>query len=229
MGVGAERSPDRPSPDLPLRVLIPSVFAPSLIYQIGSGALMAVLALGALHVGFSQALASALMGFFGLVGVVSAPLMGALIGRIGEKPAMLTAGALALTSLATSLVALHMPGSLMSQGTYGAGVVILSLAANVWSLARQAYIAESLPWQHRARGLATLGGMVRLGNLVGPGIGAGAVALFALPGAFWLQITTTAVAMALVVHFAAAAWMLWALPVAYRWLGMDTKGRPLAG
>ncbi len=59
----------------------------------------------------------------------------------------------------------------MSQSSASA----LAVSSNLWSLARQAYVAESVPPHWRARGMSMLGGMLRLGKMVGPGAGAAAL------------------------------------------------------
>ena len=56
----------------PLRPLYLPVYGPTLVYSIGSGALQPVLVLAALSIGFSSASSSAVVGMFGLVGVVAA-------------------------------------------------------------------------------------------------------------------------------------------------------------
>lgn len=66
----------------------------------------------------------------------------------------------------------------------GAGVFIAGLAGAVVGLARQAYLTEVIPAHQRARALSTLGGVHRIGQFLGPMVGALVVAAISLPAAY---------------------------------------------
>lgn len=154
----------------PLRPLYLPVYGPTLVYSIGSGALQPVLVLAALSIGFSSASSSAVVGMFGLVGVVAAPPLGRLITRFGDRAALITGGIISFASLLLSILALVVghdhPG--FAKNSYVVSLVILGVASVVWSLARQAYVSELLTPLWRARGLSTLGGMTELASLLDP-------------------------------------------------------------
>ncbi|MDO5728469.1 MAG: MFS transporter [Actinomycetaceae bacterium] len=185
-----------------LRSLIGPIYAPSFIYAIGTGALAPMLVLAALDLGFSESLSSAVVGVNGLVGVISAPIVGSILVSRSEKAAMIAATAMAIGALSGMLFALVHAGRPWAQAVYVIGIVILAISANVWSLARQSYVSQSVPPLFRARAMATFGGMFRLGNLVGPAIGSAVVTLWAIGAVFVLHISTALIAVGLILVFA---------------------------
>ncbi len=70
---------------------------------------------------------------------------------------------------------------------------------SVWLLARLSYVADVMPVNLRGRALSTLGGVNRVGNFVGPFLGA-AVAIWAgTEGAYYVHLVTAVLACALLV------------------------------
>ena len=185
----------------PLRALVASVYVPSLFFSIGQGALQPVVVLAALKMGFSEAGASAVLGVFGLVGVISAPFLGTLIARRGDRPSLIVGGILGVGALVLSLVSLFTPGSPWSKALFVVTLAVLAISANIWNLGRQAYIADNVPPLWRARGLSTLGGMLRLGVLLGPLLATGLLVLWTVEAVFVLNLVTTAVSTILVVIY----------------------------
>lgn len=185
-----------------LRRLIGPIYAPTFIYAIGTGALAPMIVLAALDLGFSESLASAVVGINGLVGVISAPIVGSILVSKSEKAAMITATVMAVGALSGMLLALLQTGTPWAQAVYVSGIVVLAISANVWSLARQSYVSQSVPPLFRARAMATFGGMFRLGNLVGPAIGSAVVTLWAIGAVFVLHISTALIAVGLILVFA---------------------------
>lgn len=185
----------------PLTRLALPVFVPSLVWSTGYGALDPVVVLAALALGMSQSSASALAGASGVVIVATGPAMGALISGIGDKRSFIAGTLIAEAALALLLAALLAPRAVWAQGALIAGILALAVSSNLWSLARQAYVAESVPPHWRARGMSMLGGMLRLGKMVGPGAGAVAIAWWGLPGSIWFQVVATAAALGFVLVF----------------------------
>lgn len=189
----------------PLRPLYLPVYGPTLVYSIGSGALQPVLVLAALSIGFSSASSSAVVGMFGLVGVVAAPPLGRLITRFGDRAALITGGIISFASLLLSILALVVghdhPG--FAKNSYVVSLVILGVASVVWSLARQAYVSELLTPLWRARGLSTLGGMTRVGQLIGPGIATLFISVWWIGSAFIFGLVMAALSTLMVIVFAA--------------------------
>ena len=184
-----------------LRKLIGPIYAPSYIYAVGTGALAPMIVLAALALGFSQSHASAVAGVSGLVAVVSSPIVGSAIARRSEKNSMITASLIACVTLVGMFVALWNAGQVWGKVVYVAGLAVLAVAQNVYSLARQSYVAQSVPPVFRPRALSTYGGMIRLGNLTGPALGSAVVGLWTLGAVFVLHIATALIAMLLIILF----------------------------
>jgi MFS family permease len=81
---------------------------------------------------------------------------------------------------------------------FGSGILVIGAASSVYSLARQSYLTEMVPPHMRARALSTLGGTLRIGVFLGPFLGAGAVALWGLPGAYYVSLAAIAAAAVIV-------------------------------
>lgn len=195
----------RPDPGAPriddagpvLRALGASVYAPTAVFAIGQGAIQPVLVLAAIKVGMSRSGAASVMGLLGLVGVVSAPLAGTVVARAGGRRSMVLGTVLAVGAVNGIVAAMSVP-SAVAVGAFVAAVVLQAVAGNLWALARQGYVADAVPVWARARALSFLGGMMRLGVLVGPAIGSAVIVAVGLRGPFVLQAVMALAALWLV-------------------------------
>lgn len=185
----------------PITRLILPIYLPALIFAIGSGAVLPVLAIAALSVGFDEAGSSAAVGILGFIAIVMSPIIGRIISRIGDRAALISGSVIAFAALAGFLWALQLPESATSRTIFVLSTVLLAVGANTWSLARQAYVAESVPPTWRARGLSTLGGMMRIGQLIGPLFATALLAVWALQSVFILTVVLVAVALALIIAY----------------------------
>lgn len=185
----------------PITRLILPIYLPALIFAIGSGTVMPVLALAALDVGFDEAGSSAAVGVLGFVSIVISPLLGKLIARIGDKSALIVGSGAALVALGGLLWTWAYPGTTPSRAVFVLAIVLLAVGSNSWSLARQAYLAESIPPMWRARGLSTLGGMIRIGQLIGPLVATALLTAWALQSVFIFNILLIFLALALIVAY----------------------------
>lgn len=185
----------------PITRLILPIYLPALIFAIGSGTVMPVLALAALDVGFDEAGSSAAVGVLGFVSIVFSPLLGKLIARIGDKSALIVGSGAALVALGGLLWTWAYPGTTPSRAVFVLAIVLLAVGSNSWSLARQAYLAESIPPMWRARGLSTLGGMIRIGQLIGPLVATALLTAWALQSVFIFNILLIFLALALIVAY----------------------------
>lgn len=176
--------------DTTLRSIGPSVFAPTLLYSIGQGAIAPVVALSAMELGASVAVAGLVVGLAGLGQLVGAVPAGWLTGRVGERPAMLGAAGLACAALLVCVLATRV-------WMLGAAIAATGLAAAVWGLARQAYVTDATPPHLRARALSTLGGCARIGMFLGPFLGAGLMLVLGTDGAYWTHLLAAGVAVLL--------------------------------
>jgi MFS family permease len=177
-------SPSRGTGDV-IRSLIPSVYAPTLLEASGEKALMPVIPLMALGLGFNAAQAAALTVIFGIASVAGPIPAGRLMTRIGARPALVTTGTLLVIM---NIVAVGVVGQGLRLGEHGdatgahrgmfiALLVVMAGSSQVWSLGRQSYLGTALPSSMRARGMTLFGGMMRIGEVIGPILGAAVMAL----------------------------------------------------
>lgn len=171
------------------QIAIPA-FGPSVLYGVSNGAILPVIALSARELGASLALAGFITALVGIGSLVSNIPAGWLAARYGERRSLMvaagfTSAALLLCALATSL------------GVLALGVFMVGMATAVFLLARQAYLVDAVPASLRARAFSTLGGSTRIGVFVGPFLGAGAIALLGLTGAYWVAMAAMAGAAAI--------------------------------
>ena len=158
-----------PAPTVRWRSIAVPAYGPTVLVSIGQGATLPLVALSARDLGASVGVAAFVVALIGVGQLLGDLPAGALAARIGEQKALVTAcavDALALTGafLARSLWLLAL------------AILVTGLAGAVFSLARQAYLTETVPARVRARALSTLGGTFRVGLFVGPFIGAALVA-----------------------------------------------------
>ncbi|WP_423219037.1 MFS transporter [Zhihengliuella halotolerans] len=176
-----------------LRDLGLRVYGPSLLYALGLGAIMPVIALSALDAGASvsaSALVVTLVGVGSLVMNVPAAL---LTSRFGERVSMIVAAAVAAVAMVAAIVSPNL-------WVLSSAVLLVGMAGSVFNLARQSYLAEAVPAYFRARAMSTLGGTLRIGAFVGPFLSAAVMVPLGLAGAYWVGFV--AMAGAAVVGFA---------------------------
>ncbi|NYT62105.1 MFS transporter [Alcaligenaceae bacterium] len=162
------------------KIFIPA-YGPSILFGIGNGAILPVIALSAIDLGASLAVSGlivALIGFGSLVSNIPAAL---IISRYGERLSLTGASALSVLALILCLFATH-------AAILALGVLIIGIATSVFYLARQTYLIDAVPAYMRARALATLGGTQRIGMFIGPFAAAGLMHFMGLAGAYWVAI-----------------------------------------
>lgn len=191
-----------PSARQALARLVWPIYVPMLLAAIGSTALMPMIPLIALELGFSVPAAAALTMISGLVGVLGPIPAGRVMTMVGERAAMIVMGVgLALTGAAGFAVVSDGLGG-EDDWWHQAGLVLVlfgsAVCQQVWMLGRQAYMGSQLPVEVRARGMSTLGGMMRIGQVIGPVLGAG-VLLVAHEGYVFLLQAVTALAATVLV------------------------------
>lgn len=172
-----------PRPAAALRSLRMTVYAPTFLFAVGQGAVVPILALAALDVGASIPAAAVLVAIRG-IGAMAADIPGGmLIGRLGERRAM---------SVGTGVLILSLFGAIWSPNpiAFGAFMFLMGCGWSVWLLARLAYVTDVMPIHLRGRALSTMGGMNRIGNFVGPFLGAIVIAGVGLNGAFYVHMVS---------------------------------------
>nr|WP_276584739.1 MFS transporter [Brevibacterium permense] len=172
------------------------VLVPFALFAVGLGAIMPILVLGALSLGSTQAFAAAIVGIMGAVSLTATVPAGILIDRLGDFRAMFVATCAAIIVLG-SIVAAFIWDSPYSLLVYTVALMVFGPVSDVWSLARQAVVAEVMPPADLAKAMTALGGTQRVGNLVGPMIGAGLMLIFPIWSVFVFSGLTAVAAIAI--------------------------------
>ena len=179
-----------------LRSIAVAAYAPATLFGLAEGSMMPVIALSAFERGASTSIAALVGSLLGIGSIVTNIPSGILATRIGERKSMLVAAVITVIGLAFCLVNLgHGAWSLL---VYGVGTLLIGAASSVYGLARQSYLTEMVPPHMRARALSTLGGTLRVGMFLGPFLGAGAMELWGLPGAYYVSLAAIVAAGAIV-------------------------------
>ncbi|HEU4918049.1 MAG TPA: MFS transporter [Acidimicrobiia bacterium] len=179
----------------PFRIgsLTGSVYVPNLLFAIGQGAAIPVIALVALDLGASPAAAGFIVALRGIGTLVFDIPAGLMVARIGERWSML------LATATLGLVAVGI-ASQPSIAVYSALVFLLGGAWSVWALARLTYATEATPPRQRGRVMSIMGGTMRAGQFIGPLIGGLVIIPLGLAGPFFAQ-ALFAVAAAVTLFF----------------------------
>ncbi len=184
-------SPDDPEP-FSLRSIAVAAFGPTLLFGIGQGAILPVVALSARELGASVAVAALIVTLIGL-GSWFFNLPASLVTlRFGERWSIVGAAVAAGLALAAAAAS----STLASNGLWllAAAMAVVGMSGAVFGLARQKYLTEAVPVAFRARALSTLGGVNRIGVFIGPFAGAAAMQFLGLAGAYWVGVVAMAAA-----------------------------------
>jgi MFS family permease len=179
-----------------LRSVTLQAYAPSTLFGLSAGAMVPVIALSAIERGATTSVAALVASLIGIGSIITNIPSGILATRIGERKAMLVAGAVMVVGLGLCLV--NLQKAAWSLLPFALGVLLVGAASSVYALARQAYLTELVPPHMRARALSTLGGTNRIGVFVGPFLGAGAIALWGLAGAYYVSLAAIIAASVMV-------------------------------
>src|SRR5699024_560226 len=167
-----------------------TAFGPSILFGIAQGTILPVIALAAIDLGASYALSGFIAALIG-IGVLFNNIPAALFtSRVGERLALIGASFFSIVGLLLCLFS-------NSLWMLGCGVLMQGMSTSVFNLARQAYILHVVPYSLRARAFSIMGGTQRIGVFVGPFLGAGAMYLLGLKGAFWVAVVAIAATAAL--------------------------------
>ena len=160
-----------------LRSIAVPAFGPSLLFGIGEGAILPVIALSVRDLGGSVALAALVVTLIGIGSLVANLPASLLTIRYGERWAIVGASVWCALAMALCMLVPHL-------AAFTIGVFMIGMAAAVYNLARQSYLTEAVPFHYRARALSMLGGVMRIGLFIGPFIGAAVIPFAGLAGAY---------------------------------------------
>jgi MFS family permease len=171
------------------RIAVPA-FGPTLLFGIGEGAILPMVPLLARELGASIPTAALIVTLIGIGSLLNNIPASIITARWGERWAIVAAGVWSALGMTLCLFASHF--ALLAVGCFMVG-----MSQGVYNLARQSYLTEVVPVSHRARALSTLGGMMRVGQFIGPLAAAAVVHGLGPKGAFGLGIVAVAGAAAL--------------------------------
>jgi MFS family permease len=170
-----------------LRRIAVSAYGPSLLFGLGSGAILPVIALSARELGASVPMAALMVTLIGIGSLVSNIPASLITMHRGERWAMVAAAAWCAIAMALCAWTSHL-------GTFAVGTFMIGTSQAVFNVARQSYLTEAVPAEYRARAMSTLGGTLRIGMFLGPIIAAAAIHLSGLAGAYGVGIAALALA-----------------------------------
>jgi MFS family permease len=174
---GAGMTPDR----FDMRTIAVAAFGPSLLFGLGEGAVLPVIALGARDLGASVALAALIVTLLGIGSLLCNIPASIITTRYGERWAIVAAALWgALGMLLCVLIA--------DIRAFSLGIFMLGMSTSVFGLARQSYLTEVVPIHYRARALSTLGGVMRIGLFIGPFVAAALIHYVGIRGAYAVGI-----------------------------------------
>ena len=80
-------------------------------------------------------------------------------------------------------------------------LLVMAASTQVWQLGRQSYLGTALPPTMRARGMTLFGGVIRLGEVIGPLLGAVVIALGSMAWVFLLFAVSAAAGTVMIALF----------------------------
>jgi MFS family permease len=173
----------------PWRRLAASIYLPTTLSFVGFGAIVPLVPLTARALGASVAEAALVVALMGIGTLVGALPAGVIADRFGEKRSLV--GAMLLDAVCLLICAFA-----TSEWVLAGAVFVIGLSGAMLSLARQSYLTVAVPLEYRARALSTLGGVFRIGNLIGPLMGAAVVSVWGLQAAYLVATGTSLIAVA---------------------------------
>lgn len=144
-----------------IRPLALPVYIPNLLFSIGQGAIVPILAVYAHHLGGSATIAGIVVAANGFGPVIFDLPSGWIIARFGEEKA---------GYFSAILITLGLLGAILIHSTFAliASVFLASCGWSVWILVRLTHLSRVVHIDIRGRALSLLGGISRAGAVVGP-------------------------------------------------------------
>lgn len=177
-----------------MRNLWLSVYTPSFLVALGQQAVLVLLPLYALDIGGGEGFAAMLMALRGFGSLMSNLPAGILVSRLGDRAVMIAA----LLALGVSALLLGQTGEFALAGLLAA---VFGAGSGAWLLARLAYVSEAAPLAMRGRAIAGLGGIQRVGLLLGPVAGGVLATTYGFDVAFMAAGACALLASLIVVAF----------------------------
>ena len=141
--------------------LLLAIYGPTLLASIGFGAIIPLIPLQATALGATPGVAAFVTAIPGIAMLVFDLPAGVIASRLGERLSI----ALACLVDAAIMVVVYLAGSVP---VLALAVFIHGTTGSIFGLARQTYITDAIPLRYRARGMSSLGGVLRIGYFIGP-------------------------------------------------------------
>ena len=141
--------------------LLLAIYGPTLLASIGFGAIIPLIPLQATALGATPGVAAFVTAIPGIAMLVFDLPAGVIASRLGERLSI----ALACLVDAAIMVVVYLAGSV---SVLALAVFIHGTTGSIFGLARQTYITDAIPLKYRARGMSSLGGVLRIGYFIGP-------------------------------------------------------------
>ncbi|MET2012376.1 MFS transporter [Microbacterium chocolatum] len=149
----------------------PMVYAPTVLFALGEGAILPLIPVIASRLG-ADVPTAALVASALVVGQLCGNLpAGWAVARFGERITMGVAGVIALSGVAVLALA-------PALAFVALAVFVIGVCAAAFGLARHSFMTTRVPPAFRARALSLLGGSFRFGMFVGPFVAAALLAVF---------------------------------------------------
>ncbi|MFL5761635.1 MAG: MFS transporter [Thermomicrobiales bacterium] len=171
------------------------VYLPATLLAFGQGLLLTVLPLFATNLGTSYGIASLIVAAAALGTLLTDVPAGAVLSRLGLRPAMII-GTL-LVTIGTAGLIVDGPVSLII-----ALRVLAGIGTALWGLSRHSFIASATITTERGRAISVFGGINRMGMLAGPAVGGAIVTAVGFDWAFLASAGMAAIALGVAVRFA---------------------------
>ncbi|TLP79580.1 MFS transporter [Nesterenkonia sphaerica] len=171
------------TPTFPFREVVLGALIPAFIFSTGIGALLPILAPYSVERGATLATAGVVAAMLPVGQILADLPAGQLAAKIGDRRAMLAAGSVAALGFLSAALA-------PSVITLAIAVLLVGACNAVFHLARHSYLTAVTPVGNRATVLSTLGGVHRIGQFVGPFLGAGVIHFSAMGAVFYLAAAT---------------------------------------
>ena len=148
------------APVLPWRRVSLDVLAPTLLSYAAQGAVLPALVVTSQELGASAGVAAAVAAGFAVGQVLGSAPAGVLASRSGDRPVLVGAS---LLTAACWVLALLAP----TVAVLGGAAVVAGAGSAAFNVARQSYVVEAVPRELLGRVMSTLGGVGRIGLLLG--------------------------------------------------------------
>ncbi len=148
------------APVLPWRRVSLDVLAPTLLSYAAQGAVLPALVVTSQQLGASAGVAAAVAAGFGVGQVLGSAPAGVLASRSGDRPVLVAAS---LLTAACWVLALLAP----TVAVLGGAAVAAGAGSAAFNVARQSYVVDAVPRELLGRVMSTLGGVGRIGLLLG--------------------------------------------------------------